>query len=47
MESYTVYVGSDNAVESWLVTEGDEVFAGHELALLNTERADGQRNTWE
>lgn len=47
METYTVYVGSDDAVESWLVTEGDEVYASDELALLNTERADGQRNTWE
>jgi len=47
METYTVYVGSDNAVESWLVTEGDNILAGEELALLNTERADGQRNTWE
>ena len=47
METYTVYIGSDDAVESWLVTEGDEVYASDELALLNTERADGQRNTWE
>ena len=47
METYTVYVGSEDAVDSWLVTEGDDIYAGDELATLNTERADGQRNTWE
>lgn len=46
-DTYTVYVGSDDAVESWLVTEGDSVFAGDELALLNTENANNERDTWE
>jgi len=47
LETYTIYVGRDDAVESWLVTEGDTIIAGDELALLNTERADSQRSTWE
>lgn len=46
-DTYTVYVGSDDAIDSWLVTEGDAVFAGDELALLNTENADKERDTWE
>lgn len=46
-DTYTVYVGSDDAIDSWLITEGDAVFAGDELALLNTENADNERDTWE
>lgn len=46
-QTYTVYVGQDETVESWLVTEGDSVFLGEELALLNTERADLNREVIE
>lgn len=42
MDLYTVYVGSENEVESWLIAEGDSVSIGDELALLNTERTDGE-----
>lgn len=39
-ETTTIYVGSEDDVESWVVTEGDFVDIGDELALLNTERED-------
>ncbi len=47
MDLYTVYVNREDVVESWFVAEGDDVTIGEELALLNTDRADGQRNLWE
>lgn len=47
VDLYTVYVSQDDTVESWFVTEGDDVTAGEELALLNSDRADGQRDLWE
>lgn len=43
MEVTTVYAGSEDDVESWLITEGDHVNVGDELALLNTEHADGEQ----
>lgn len=46
-ETHTVYVRAEDTVESWLVTDGDEVMVGQELAILNTDRVDGQRCIWE
>lgn len=46
-ETYTVYVGNDDTVDSWLVKEGDPVTVGEEIAILQTERAEGQRAVWE
>ncbi len=46
-ETYTVYVGNDDTVDSWLVKEGDPVKVGDEIAILQTERAEGQRAVWE
>lgn len=46
-ETHTVYVGDEDAVESWLVKDGDEVMVGQELAILNTERVDGEREVWQ
>ncbi|MCZ2258678.1 efflux RND transporter periplasmic adaptor subunit [Sporosarcina sp. G11-34] len=42
-ETYTVYAGSEDEVESWVVSEGDAVNVGDELALLNTERVDSEQ----
>ncbi|QUW21191.1 HlyD family secretion protein [Sporosarcina sp. Marseille-Q4063] len=39
-ELSTVYVGNEDEVESWLISEGDDVKIGDELALLNTARSD-------
>jgi HlyD family secretion protein len=39
-EIATVYVGNEDEVESWLISEGDDVEIGDEIALLNTERSD-------
>lgn len=46
-EIYTVYVKNEDAVDSWLVSEGEPVLVGQELATLNTDRVDGQRGVWE
>ncbi|GKV57422.1 hypothetical protein NCCP2222_33690 [Sporosarcina sp. NCCP-2222] len=46
-ELYTVYVGSDEAIDTWLVQEGDQVAAGDELAYLQSEKADSQIAAWE
>lgn len=46
-ETYTVYVDNDDSVDSWLVREGDLVAVGDEIAILQTERAEGQRAVWE
>ncbi|WP_172371407.1 efflux RND transporter periplasmic adaptor subunit [Sporosarcina jiandibaonis] len=43
LEMSTVYVGNEDEVENWLVTEGDKVKIGDELALLNTERSDEEK----
>ena len=47
LEAYTVYIEDEEAVNSWLVTEGDVVTVGQELALLKTDRAQGERELWE
>ncbi|MCG7343939.1 HlyD family secretion protein [Sporosarcina sp. ACRSL] len=44
---YTVYVGDDETISSWLVKEGDRVQVGNEIALLETERAESQLAAWE
>ena len=44
---YTVYVGDDEVIDSWLVKEGDPVQVGDEIALLQTERAESQLAAWE
>ena len=43
---YTVYVGDDEVIASWLVKEGDKVQVGDEIALLQTERAESQLAEW-
>ena len=43
---YTVYVGDDEVISSWLVKEGDPVQVGDEIALLQTERAESQLAAW-
>ncbi|WP_342513137.1 efflux RND transporter periplasmic adaptor subunit [Sporosarcina sp. FSL K6-1522] len=45
-ETYTVYVGNEDVVDSWLVKEGDQVIIGQELASLQTEQAEGQLAVW-
>ncbi|CAM3133960.1 efflux RND transporter periplasmic adaptor subunit [Filibacter tadaridae] len=47
METYTVYIGNEEIVDTWLVKEGDAVTVGDDIASLQTERADGQRSVWE
>lgn len=44
---YTVYVGGDEVIDTWLVKEGDPVQVGDEIALLQTERAESQLAAWE
>lgn len=44
---YTVYVGDDETIDTWLVKEGDPVQIGDEIALLQTERAESQLAAWE
>lgn len=46
-ETHTVYVDNEDTVEHWYVEEGDEVYIGQELALLNTDRLEGARDLWE
>ncbi len=46
-ETFTVYTSESNAIDAWLVREGDTVSTGEELARLQTEQADGQRAVWE
>ncbi|KXH84007.1 HlyD family efflux transporter periplasmic adaptor subunit [Sporosarcina sp. HYO08] len=46
-EMYTIYVGNEDAVDTWLVKEGEEVTIGQELVVLQTERAEGQRAIWQ
>lgn len=47
IDAHTVYVGDEETVESWLVREGDEVFIGQELAVLNIDRIENERELWE
>lgn len=44
---YTVYVGDDETIDSWLVKEGEPVQVGDEIALLQTGRAESQLAAWE
>ncbi|MFC5604850.1 efflux RND transporter periplasmic adaptor subunit [Sporosarcina koreensis] len=44
---FTVYVGDDETIDSWLVKEGDPVQVGDEIALLQTERAEKQLAAWK
>lgn len=46
-ETHTVYVDNEDTVEHWYVEEGDEVYIGQELALLNTDRLENARGLWE
>ncbi|WJY26478.1 efflux RND transporter periplasmic adaptor subunit [Sporosarcina trichiuri] len=46
-ETFTVYTDDSNTIDTWLVSPGDTVSAGDELASLQTEQADGQRAVWE
>ena len=47
LEKYTVYVKEEEAVNAWLVWEGHTVTVGQELALLNTDYAESERELWE
>ncbi|MCM3709249.1 HlyD family efflux transporter periplasmic adaptor subunit [Sporosarcina luteola] len=44
---YTVYVGDEETIDSWLVKEGNPVQVGDEIALLQTGRAESQLAAWE
>lgn len=46
-ETYTVYADDDETIEEWLVTEGEPVFPGQELALLDTRKTDRSREVVE
>lgn len=46
-ETYTVYVGREETIDTWFVQEGDRVDIGDTLAFLQTEHAEGQRAIWE
>ncbi|RNF39993.1 efflux RND transporter periplasmic adaptor subunit [Planococcus salinus] len=45
--STQIYVQQSDAIEQWLVSEGDIVEAGAELALLNEAESEEQRAVWE
>ncbi len=45
-EIVTMYMSEEDAIDQWLVKEGDEVEAGDELVLLQTERMEGMVETW-
>lgn len=47
LEVYTVYLDDEDAVDLWLISEGDRVTVGQELALLNTGNIDSEREVWE
>lgn len=42
-----IYVQESEAIEQWLVTEGDVIQAGSELAALNESESEEQRAIWE
>ncbi|QTD40789.1 efflux RND transporter periplasmic adaptor subunit [Sporosarcina sp. Te-1] len=46
-ELFTVYVGNEETIDTWLVKEGDRVEIGDELAYLQSERAESQMAAWE
>ena len=45
--STQIYVEESDAIDQWLVSEGDIVEAGSELALLNQAETEEQRAIWE
>lgn len=45
-EIVTMYMSEEDAIDQWLVKEGDEVEAGDELVLLQTEQMEGMVETW-
>ena len=45
-EKVTLYVGKEDAIETWNVTEGDPIQVGDELASYNIEAAHEQVETW-
>ncbi len=45
-ETVTIHLASDDAIDQWLIQEGDIVEAGEELVLLQTERMEGQVDAW-
>ncbi|PSL40652.1 HlyD family secretion protein [Planomicrobium soli] len=46
-KSTQIYVQDREAIDQWLVKEGDEVQAGSELASLNEAETEEQRALWE
>lgn len=42
-----IYIQDREAIEQWLVAEGDTVTAGSELAILNEAESEDQRSIWE
>lgn len=44
---YTVYVGNEETIDTWLVKEGDQVQVGDEIATLQSDRAESQLAAWE
>lgn len=46
-ETTQIYVQDREAIEQWVVNEGDTVQAGSELALLNEVESEEQRSIWE
>ena len=47
LSTVQVYVQDAQAIEQWLVEEGDAVQAGSELATLNEAESEDQRAVWE
>lgn len=46
-DTIEIYVQDDEALEQWLVKEGDAVAAGAELARLNESETEDQRAVWQ
>ncbi|MBX0316972.1 efflux RND transporter periplasmic adaptor subunit [Planococcus glaciei] len=46
-DTMQIYVQEREAIEQWVVSEGDVVQAGSELALLNEVESQEQRTLWE
>ncbi|MBB5179431.1 HlyD family secretion protein [Planomicrobium koreense] len=47
LSTVQIYVQDSQAIEQWLVEEGDVVQAGSELAALNEAESEDQRAVWE
>lgn len=45
--STKIYVQESEAIDQWIVSEGDQVTAGGELAMLNEAESEDQRLIWE